>query len=89
MISVGFKRVSKKRPCRTNQSVPRASLEIRNAVFQELIRISPASNYMEELVAGPGGLLSRGLIEADATRYGALPFSQGFNSFGRIDLYGS
>ena len=116
MISVGFKRVSKKRPCRIcgkptycgssrdegtsicmrisagsrglsrnggnihvhpeipfitirptikrpiSQSVSPAPLEIRDAVFQELIRISPASNYMEELVAGPGGLLSRGLL---------------------------
>ena len=28
---------------------------------------------MEELVTGPGGLRSRGLLEDDATRYGALP----------------
>jgi hypothetical protein len=28
---------------------------------------------MKELVTGPGGLLSRGLLEEDATRYGALP----------------
>src|SRR5882672_7611166 len=110
MISVGFQRVSKKRPCRIcgkptycgfsrdegtsvcmrvspgsrglsrnggnihvhpeipfitirppikqpiSQSVPPASLEIRAAVFQELIRISPASNYAAELMAGPGGL---------------------------------
>ena len=28
---------------------------------------------MEELVTGSGGLLSRGLLEAHATRYGALP----------------
>ena len=56
-----------------NQSVPPAPLEIRDAVFQELIRISPASNYMEELVTGPGGLLSRGLIEDDAIPYEALP----------------
>ena len=127
MISVGFQRVSKKRPCRIcgkptycgfsrdegtsicmrisagsrrlsrnggnihvhpeipfitirptirkpfSLSVQLAPLEIRDAIFQELIRISPASNYMEELVAGPGGLLSRGLLEEDATRYGALP----------------
>jgi hypothetical protein len=56
-----------------SRSVAPASLEIRDAVFQELIRISPASNHMEELVAGSGGLLSRRLIEDDATRYGALP----------------
>jgi hypothetical protein len=28
---------------------------------------------MQELVTGPGGLLSRRLIKDDATRYGALP----------------
>ena len=28
---------------------------------------------MEELVTGPGGLLSRGLSKDDATHYGALP----------------
>ncbi len=126
MISVGFARVSKKRPCRIcgkptycgfsrdegtsicmrisagsrglsrnggnihvhteipfitiqprimrpiSQSIPLAPLEIRDAVFRELIKISPASNYMEELVAGPGGLLSRGLLKEDVTRYGAL-----------------
>src|ERR1044072_3679273 len=127
MISVGFKRVSKKRPCRIcgkhtycgfsrddgtsicmrisagsrglsrnggnihvhpeipfitirpriqrpmSQSIPLASLEIRDAVFRELIRISPASNYRHELVTCPGGLLSRGLLEEHATSYGALP----------------
>src|SRR5258708_12774424 len=56
-----------------HQSIPLAPLEIRDAVFQELIRISPASNYMEELVTGPGGLLSRRLLEDHLTRYGALP----------------
>ena len=104
MISVGFQRVSKKRPCRIcgkptycgfsrdegtsicmrispgsrgfsrnggnihvhteipfitiqprimrpiSQSIPLASPEIRDAVFRELIKISPASNYREELV---------------------------------------
>ena len=49
-----------------------APLEIRAAVFQELIRISPAANYTE-LVTGPGGLLSRGLLKAYALAYGALP----------------
>jgi hypothetical protein len=127
MISVGFTRVSKRRPCRIcgkptycgfsrdegtsickrisagsrglsrnggnihvhpeipfitirptikrpiSQSVSPAPLEIRDAVFQELIRISPASNYRQELVTCPGGLLSRGLLEYDATPYGALP----------------
>src|ERR1044072_4420179 len=52
-----------KRPI--SQSVPPASLEIKDAVFQELIRISPASNYVAELVGGPGRLQSRGLLEDD------------------------
>jgi hypothetical protein len=56
-----------------SQSVQLAPLEITHAVFSELIRSSPASNYMEELVAGPGGLLSCRLLEEDVTRYGALP----------------
>src|ERR1051325_5571375 len=109
MISVGFKRVSKKRPCRicgkptycgssrdegtsicmrissgsrglsrnggnihvhpeipfitirpriqkpVSQSIPLASLEIRDAVFRELIKISPASNYREELITAQAG----------------------------------
>jgi hypothetical protein len=55
------------------ESIPLAPLGIRDAVFQELIRISSASNYREELVTGPGGLLSRGLLEEQVTRYGALP----------------
>lgn len=55
------------------QSSPLAPLRIRAAVFQELIRISPAANYYQELMTGPGGLLSRGLREKDALGYGALP----------------
>jgi hypothetical protein len=57
---------STKNPKAHQQSTPLASLEIRDAVFRELIRISPAANYIEELVAGPGGLLSRGLLEDHA-----------------------
>jgi len=55
-----------------SQSISLAPLEIRDAVFREFIRLSPASNYMDELVTGPGGLLSGG-IEDHATSYGALP----------------
>lgn len=54
-------------------STPLAPLEIRDAVFRELIRISPASSYREELLAGPSGLLSRGLLKEHALNYGALP----------------
>jgi hypothetical protein len=56
-----------------SQSIPLASTEIRDAVFRELIKISPASNYREELVTGPSGLLSRGLLDQHTTSYGALP----------------
>jgi hypothetical protein len=54
-------------------STPLAPLEIRDAVFRELMKISPASSYREELLAGPSGLLSRGLLEEHALNYGALP----------------
>src|SRR5215213_10669251 len=40
--------------------------------FSGVLRLSPASNYMEELVTGPGGLPSRE-IEDHPTNYGALP----------------
>jgi len=43
------------------KSIPLAPLEIRDAGFQELI-MSPL-DYGEELVTGPGGLLSRGLLK--------------------------
>jgi hypothetical protein len=57
-------------------SIPLAPLEIRHAVFQELIRISPATNYDPQLISGPGGLYSRGLLPHHATNYGALPPTQ-------------
>jgi hypothetical protein len=65
--------VTTHQPPSKTQSSSLAPLEIRAAVFQELIRISPAANYTEELVKGPGGLLSRGLLKAHALAYGALP----------------
>jgi hypothetical protein len=65
--------VTTHQPLSRIQSSSVAPLEIRAAVFQELIRISPAANYTEELVTGPGGLLSRGLLETQALAYGGLP----------------
>ena len=50
-----------------------APIEVRNAVYQELIRRSPAVKYYFQLIDGPDGLLSRGLPESDAQNYGALP----------------
>jgi hypothetical protein len=53
-----------------------APIEIRNAVYQELIRRSPALKYYSQLIDGPYGLLSRGLGEAETENYGALPRTQ-------------
>jgi len=50
-----------------------AAIEIRNAVYRELIRISPATTYYPSLISGPDGLLSRGLTKSEIDRYGALP----------------
>jgi hypothetical protein len=50
-----------------------APIEIRDAVYRELIRISPASTYYPHLVSGPDGLLARGLDKSEINRYGALP----------------
>ncbi|HXG64391.1 MAG TPA: hypothetical protein VNO70_04745 [Blastocatellia bacterium] len=50
-----------------------APLEVRDAVYSELIRLSPASNYDRELVSGPRGLLSRGFLRKEVSKFGALP----------------
>ena len=50
-----------------------APIEIRNAVYEELIRRSPAVKYYSQLIDGPHGLLSRGLSEPQLQNYGALP----------------
>src|SRR5713226_10202065 len=53
-----------------------ASIEIRDAVYRELNRISPARKYYPHLVNGPDGLLSRGLLERETRNFGALPPTQ-------------
>lgn len=53
-----------------------APIEIRNAVYEQLIRRSPALKYYSQLIDGLGGLLSRGLRELDTQNYGALPRTQ-------------
>lgn len=63
---------------RTNikQALPPVEIapsEVRNAVYEELIRKSPALKYYSQLIDGPGGLLSRGLRESETEKYGALP----------------
>jgi len=57
-------------------SIEIAPIEIRDAVYRELIRISPAQKYYPHLVDGPDGLLSRGLVERETLKYGALPPTQ-------------
>jgi hypothetical protein len=54
-------------------SINLAPLEGRDAVYRELIRLSPASNYDRELVSGPRGLLSRGFHRKEVMKFGALP----------------
>ena len=56
-----------------NTSVKRAPLEVRHAVYSELIRLSPSSNYDHELVSGTKGLLSRGFLRKEILKFGALP----------------
>ncbi len=54
-------------------SINLAPLEVRDAVYNELIRLSPASNYDQELINGSGGLLSRGFLRKEISKFGALP----------------
>src|SRR5215831_18947004 len=56
--------------------IDRAPIEVRDAIYRELIRISPATRYRKELIEDPNGLLSRGLLIKDTLNYGALPPSQ-------------
>jgi hypothetical protein len=53
-----------------------APIEIRNAVYEEFIRRSPALKYYSQLIDGPNGLLSRGLRQPEIQNYAALPRTQ-------------
>jgi len=57
-------------------SIEISPIEIRDTVYRELIRISPAQKYHRHLVDGADGLLSRGLLEGETRNYGALPPTQ-------------
>jgi hypothetical protein len=63
----------KKRRIPAAPKVDLAPLEIRHAVYTELLKLSPATNYKKELIESPGGLASRGFPECDFNRFGALP----------------
>jgi hypothetical protein len=57
-----------------SEPAPLAPLELRHAAYEELIALSPASQFAPELVtATPDGLLARGLLPQDISRFGALP----------------
>ena len=58
------------------RSIEIAPIEIRDAVYRELIRVSQAQKYYSHLVDGADGLLSRGLLERETNNYGALPPTQ-------------
>src|SRR5437588_10089110 len=47
-----------------------APLEVRDAVYQRLIQLSPATDHAAELIEGEHGLLSRGFTEEDFPRFG-------------------
>jgi hypothetical protein len=64
-------------PVRSTPEIERAPIEVRDAVYRELIRISPASRYQQELIDDPdSGLLSRGLLRKETSNYGGLPATQ-------------
>jgi hypothetical protein len=53
----------------------RAPIEVRDAIYREMIRISPATRYRPQLIDGPDGLLSRRISLKQIASYGALPAS--------------
>ncbi len=59
----------------TKPRIELAPIEVRHAVYQELIRISPATRY-QSLISGPDGLAARGLGPNQFRNYGALPPTQ-------------
>jgi hypothetical protein len=53
-----------------------APIEVRDAIYRELIRISPANRYHQLIDHPEVGLLSRGLLLEETVSYGALPATQ-------------
>lgn len=52
-----------------------APIDLRDRVYSTLIRLSPATNYFEWLIAGEKGLLARGFKAEHLDNYGGLPAS--------------
>jgi hypothetical protein len=64
-------------PVRSTPEIELAPIDVRDAVYRELIRISPATRYQQELIDDPdSGLISRGLLRKETINYGALPATQ-------------
>lgn len=57
-------------------TVKLAPLEVRDAIYRELIRLSPANRYRQLIDHPEVGLLSRGLLIKETLSYGALPPTQ-------------
>lgn len=63
-----------KRALPKKPQIPLAPLEIRHAVYTELLRISPATSYRRELIDdAQSGLRTRGFGEDKLSLFGALP----------------
>jgi hypothetical protein len=73
LFLVGSPRFNNKRATPLIEIAP---IDIRNAIYEELIRRSPAHKYFSQLIGGPHGLLSRGLGKSQLQIYGALPRTQ-------------
>jgi hypothetical protein len=63
-------------PARSTPQIKVAPIEVRDAIYRELIRISPAALYQQQLIDNPQGLVSRGLLRKETLSYGALPATQ-------------
>jgi hypothetical protein len=64
-------------PLRSTPQIKLAPIEVRDAIYRELIRISPAGLYQQQLKDHPQvGLVSRGLLRKETLSYGALPATQ-------------
>jgi len=57
----------------TKPRSPLAPIEVRDYVYNSLIRLSPATRYHSALIKGAKGLLARGLDRDRFNRYGGLP----------------
>jgi len=64
-------------PVRSAPQIELAPIQVRDAIYRELIRISPASRYQQQLIDDQeSGLISRGLLRKETINYGALPATQ-------------